>query len=146
MVTKPKQTAIRPRKSAAKPPPATKAGKLAPVEVPVETSKANAALKLKVLIDRVTEASGAKRKDVKTVVEATLIQLGQALARGEAMNLPRLGHLRVARKATEDVPSMTLKLRQGEPGKAKPKAAGKSADTSAEDADKEPLAEDSDQG
>jgi hypothetical protein len=93
----------------------------------VQASKANAAL---------------KRKDVKTVVEATLIQLGQALARGEAMNLPGLGHLRVARKATADTPSMTLKLRQGEPGKAKPKAAG----TSAEDEDKEPLAEDSDQG
>jgi nucleoid DNA-binding protein len=108
----------------------------------VQASKANAALKLKGLIDRVTEASGAKRKDVKTVVEATLIQLGQALARGEAMNLPGLGHLRVARKATADTPSMTLKLRQGEPGKAKPKAAG----TSAEDEDKEPLAEDSDQG
>lgn len=91
--------------------------------------KANAALKLKVLIDRVTEASGAKRQDVKPVVEATLIQLGEALARGEAMNLPGFGHLRVSRKATAETPSMTLKLRQSEPGK------GKSAKAEPEDDD-----------
>lgn len=146
MATKPTTTKTP---KIAKPVPARKAAEpqvVAVAEMPAEAAgaeaKATAALKLKVLIDRVTEASGAKRKDVKTIVEATLAQLGEALARGEAMNLPGLGHLRVARKATPETPTMTLKLRQGEPGKAKP------ADTSdSDDADeKEPLAADSDQG
>ena len=95
-------------------------------------------LRLKALVDGITETSGVKKKDVKTVVEAALAQIGAALARGATVNLPGLGHLRVARKATPDSPSMTLKLRQGEAGKAKGKAAP--AD------EKQPLAEDSDQG
>ncbi|MBI1170707.1 hypothetical protein GC209_04835 [bacterium] len=146
MATKP--TSAKTAKPASRPAGAKAARPKAqtPEEMPAEAAapaaKANAALKLKALIDRVTETSGAKRKDVKTVVEATLIQLGEALARGEAMNLPGLGHLRVARKATPEMPTMTLKLRQGEAGK------GKSGETddSASDDEKEPLAADSDQG
>lgn len=103
-----------------------------------EGKKADLSLRLKALVDGVTETSGVKKKDVKTVVEAALAQMGAALARGESVNLPGLGHMRVARKGTAESPSMTLKLRQGEGGKGK----GKSAVAD----DKETLAEDSEQG
>lgn len=145
MATKPSPKQTKTPKAAPKPALASKAAQPTPViedEMPAEEVKATAALKLKALIDRVTEASGAKRKDVKTIVEATLAQLGQALARGEAMNLPGLGHLRVARKGTAEAPTMTLKLRQSEPGKAKAADTGGSDDPD----EKQPLAAESDQG
>ena len=159
--TTPKTPASRPRKAAvraaAKPAaaktgpktpgaraaakPARKAAAKAEVMVdgtaPAE-AKTDLSLRLKALVDGVAETSGVKKKDVKTVVEAALAQIGAALARGANVNLPGLGHLRVARKGTAESPSMTLKLRQGEGGKGK----GKASDT----ADKEALAEDSDQG
>ena len=106
-------------------------------------AKRDLGLRLKALVDGVTETSGAKKKDVKTIVEAALAQIGAALARGETVNLPGLGHLRVARKGTAESPSMTLKLRQGEGGKGK---GSKTADTPADTLDKVALAEDSDQG
>ncbi|MGV8985374.1 MAG: HU family DNA-binding protein [Cypionkella sp.] len=100
-------------------------------------------LRMKALVDRVTDASGAKRKDVKTIVEAALIALGATLASGQSMNLPGLGHMRVAKKATPEVPAMTLKLRQGEAGKGK---SANAADAAVESDEKEALAEESDQG
>ena len=103
-----------------------------------KAAKTALSLRLKGLLDGVSETSGAKKKDVKTIVEAALVQIGAALARGESVNLPGLGHLRVARKGTAESPSMTLKLRQGDGSKGKGKSAA--AD------DKESLAEDSDQG
>lgn len=96
------------------------------------------ALKLKDMIDQVAQTSGVKKKDVKLVVEAALTLMGAALGRGEAMSLPGLGHLRVARQATAASPVMTIKLRQGEGGKGKAKSSV--AD------EKDTLAEDSDQG
>lgn len=124
--------------AAAKPKPAVSA------EAGAEAgaAKATVGLRLKALIDRVTEASGGKRKDVKTIVEAALVEMGAVLARGEPLSLPGLGHLRVARKATEASPVMTLKLRQGEPG-GKAKAADEDSDAMDE---KDTLAEGSDQG
>jgi DNA-binding protein HU-alpha len=82
-----------------------------------------AVLKLKDLIDQVTDVSGAKKKDVKTIVEVTLARLRATLGRGESLNLQGFGHLRVARKATPESPVMTLKLRQSELGKPKAEAA-----------------------
>lgn len=102
-------------------------------------AKDDGGLRLKTLIDGVVETSGAKRKDVKTIIEAALVQMGAALARGAGMSLPGLGHVRVAKKATAATPAMTLKLRQGD-GK------GKTAKTAADAEEKETLAEDSDQG
>ncbi len=101
-----------------------------------------AIFKLKDLIDEVTEGSGAKRQDVKAIVEVTLARLGAVLGRGESLNLQGFGHLRVARKATADSPVMTLKLRQGEAGKDRVKPSVKSAKKD----DTDTLAEDSDQG
>ena len=70
------------------------------------------------------------------MVEAALVQIGAALVCGETVNLPGLGHQRVARKGTPASLSMTLKLRQGGGSKVKPACAD----------DKEGLAEDSDRG
>jgi nucleoid DNA-binding protein len=100
--------------------------------------KDGAVLKLKALLERVTAASGARKKDVRAVVEATLTQLGETLKRGETLILPGLGHMRVVRKASGESQAMTLKLRQGGGGKRK--------DQSEAEDDKEGLADESDQG
>ncbi len=81
------------------------------------------ALKLKDLIDRVVEKSGAKKKDVKPVIDATLAVLGEALAAGEGLFVPPLGRLRVNRTkelATGDV--LILKLKRAGVEKTAPKA------------------------
>lgn len=71
-------------------------------------------LKIKTLIDRVSETSGAKKKDVKEIVEATLQALGDALSKGEDLNLPGFGRTRVAKTAERDGAShMTLKVKRG---------------------------------
>lgn len=52
------------------------------------------------LYDLVAERSGAKRRDVKPIVDAMLEVLGENLAAGRGMNLPPLGRVRINR--TED--------------------------------------------
>ncbi len=76
-------------------------------------------VKLKDLIDQVAETLGAKRQDVKPVVEATLARMGAALGRGDSLNLQGFGNLKVAKAATTENPVMRLKLRLTEGGKAK---------------------------
>lgn len=84
-----------------------------------ETDK-GAGLKLRELVSRVVDATGAKKKDAKTVVEATLVQLGEALAKGEELNLPGVGKVRVARSVDKDGRAMmTLKVRSPGAGKKK---------------------------
>jgi len=56
------------------------------------------ALKKKDLLERVMALSKAKKKDVKDVVETTLKVLGEALAKGEDLNLPPLGRAKVNRQ------------------------------------------------
>ena len=96
-------------------------------------AKAGAGLRLKELVDRVVATTGGKKKGVKEIVEATLLQMGEALKKGESLNLPALGKMRVARQGAEGGGAMTLKLRQGTVGGAKAKA------------EKEPLADGEDQ-
>lgn len=80
-------------------------------------------LKKKELVDRVTEAVGGKKKQVKEIVEATLAALGEALQKGEALNLPPFGRAKIARSKGEGrESSMTVKLRgAGEKIVPKPK-------------------------
>ena len=66
-------------------------------------------------------------------VEATLAQMGDALQKGESLNLPAFGKVRVARAGSEAGGAMTLKMRQGTGGAGKGKAA------------KEPIADAEDQ-
>lgn len=79
------------------------------------TAKVKApSLRIKGLVDRVVEATGGKKKGVKEIVEATLNALGEALSKGEDLNLPGLGRTRIARSAEKDGAShMTLKVRRG---------------------------------
>lgn len=87
-------------------------------------------LRIKGLVDRVVEATGGKKKAVKEVVEATLTALGDALSRGEELNLPGFGKTRIARSTEKDGAShMTLKVRRGPHKKRDPD-------------DNDPLAED----
>lgn len=77
-----------------------------------EKPDAAASLKKKQLVERVAEAIGGKKKDVKEIVEATLTILGEALQRGESLHLPPFGHAKVARSKGEGKESsMTVKLR-----------------------------------
>ncbi|WP_395540024.1 HU family DNA-binding protein [Neotabrizicola sp. sgz301269] len=71
-------------------------------------------LKIKDLVTRVTEATGGKRKDVKEMVEATLKVLGDAMAKGEDMNLPGFGRTRITRTTEKDgAAHLTMKVRRG---------------------------------
>jgi DNA-binding protein HU-alpha len=87
----------------------------APPDAPV-AAEAVPAVRFKDFLDRVVARSGAKRKDAKGVVEATLAVLGDALAKGEALNLPELGKARVNRQKGEGgVETMVVKLRRTAP-------------------------------
>ena len=126
MATKPTTSRAKTAKPEAAPAPAP----VAP-EVAGEEAKEGVTLKLKGLMERIGAKSDVRKRDLRAVVELTLAELGAALARGEGVNLPGLGHMRVARKA--DGGSMTLKLRPADPAKEKP--------AKGEDAAKEALAE-----
>ena len=70
-------------------------------------------LKKKELLSRVVAAlDGKKKGGVKEIVEATLATLGEALQKGESLNLPPLGKARVARTKGEGAEQqITLRLR-----------------------------------
>lgn len=87
--------------------------------------KSGGALKLRELVARVVEATGAKKKGARELVEATLVQLGEALAKGEELNLPGVGKVRVARSGDKEGRSvMVLKVRgAGAAKKKEPKEA-----------------------
>jgi DNA-binding protein HU-alpha len=88
----------------------------APEPAPAAEQAAAPTLRLKDLVDRVVERSGAKKKDAKPVVEATLAVLGEALGKGEGLNLPALGRARVNRqKETEGGGTMVVKFRRVAP-------------------------------
>jgi hypothetical protein len=72
-------------------------------------------MKLKDLIDSVATKTGGKKPEVKSVVEATLAALGEALATGKALVVPPLGKLRVVKN---NGPALTLKLRLADGAKA----------------------------
>ena len=83
---------------------------------PTDTAQDDA-LRKKDLIERVTEASGVKRKDAKAAMEATLAELGRAIAAGEELNLQGLGKLKVNRVQEQSNGTIYIcKLRQPKPG------------------------------
>jgi nucleoid DNA-binding protein len=108
----------------------------ATVPVPDTAEEAAPLFKKKQLVDRVHALSGGKKREVKDIVEATLAVIGEALASGESLVLPPLGKMTVNRQ--KDLASgevMIVKIRR--PG------SGKASDT---DADKDPLADDQEDG
>ena len=98
-------------------------------------AKAGTGLRMKELVDRVVAATGGKKKGVKEIVEATLLQMGEALKKGESLNLPAFGRVRVARQGAEGGGAMTLKLRQGGPSGGGAGGKAKEALAEAEDQD-----------
>lgn len=54
-------------------------------------------LRKKELIERVVARSGVKKKDAKPTIEAMLAVLGEALGKGEELNLHPLGKVKVNR-------------------------------------------------
>ncbi len=103
--------------SAAEPASKAEPEAAAAAEAPTATEDAAAkgpSLKIKDLVTRVAEATGGKRKDVKEMVEATLKVLGDAMAKGEDMNLPGFGRTRITRSAEKDgAAHLTMKVRRG---------------------------------
>jgi nucleoid DNA-binding protein len=84
-------------------------------------------LRTRDLVARVAEATGAKVKDVRGTVEATLAELGKALDQGQSLQVPPLGKLSVApRKGADDTRPIKLKLRRAADPKVK-KASKKEA-------------------
>ncbi|NSX55889.1 HU family DNA-binding protein [Parasulfitobacter algicola] len=49
-------------------------------------------------LNEVVEQSGIKKKDAKPVVETMLALLGDAIARGDELNLPPFGKLKINRE------------------------------------------------
>ena len=67
------------------------------------------------LLDEVAKRSGAKRKDVKPIVEAMLEVLGEALGEARDINLKPLGKIKVARtKQVANGRVINLRLRQSD--------------------------------
>lgn len=94
-------------------------GVVAPVDTGDETPDAvdeTPILKKTDLLDRIVERTGLKRRDAKTALDATLLELGHALAAGDELRLPPLGKLRVQReKVGANASVYTCKLRRPNP-------------------------------
>ena len=61
----------------------------------VEPNVSEPEMKKAELVNLIVERTGMKKKDVKPVVEATLGALGEAIARGQELNLQPLGRVKV---------------------------------------------------
>lgn len=64
-------------------------------------------------LDKAVDRSGVKRRDAKPAIEAALSELAEALLRGDELNLPPLGKIKVVKAKTlgEGAQALTLKLR-----------------------------------
>jgi len=70
-------------------------------------------LRKKELLARIAESSGLRPNKIKPVMEAVLREIGDALERGEALNVPPLGKLSVNRtKEGENANVIVAKLRR----------------------------------
>ncbi|GLK66005.1 HU family DNA-binding protein [Paracoccus kondratievae] len=75
-----------------------------------ETAKV---LQKRQLMTQVARRTGLRNSDVKTVVEATLAELGDAMALGMTLALPPLGRARVSRRNDSSGGEViTLRLRR----------------------------------
>ena len=78
-----------------------------------QAEQASSVLKMKDLIDKVVAATGAKKADARGIIEATLAAIGDALSKGNTLNLPPFGRAKVSRAAEAGSgKAMTVKLRR----------------------------------
>ena len=71
-------------------------------------------LKKKDLVEQIVVVTKAKPKDVKLIVDAMLTLVGEALAKGEGLNLPPLGRAKITRQKDLKLGEMiTLRLHRG---------------------------------
>ena len=96
--------------------PVAAAAKVAPVLVTTTApALATEEMRKEHLLDEVAKRSGAKRKDVKPIVEAMLEVLGEALGEARDINLKPLGKIKVARtKQVANGRVINLRLRQSD--------------------------------
>ena len=113
-----------PAKSGSKPAPKAKGAATAKATAKVsaaETAKTPAtpaakapAFKLKDLVSAVADSTGARKPDVRQMVEATLAALASALQSGADLAVPPLGRARIVKSESRNgAAMMTLKLRLG---------------------------------
>jgi predicted DNA-binding protein (UPF0251 family) len=82
-----------------------------PLNEPTEKVEA---LKLKQLVEAVAEKTDAKKKLVRDVIEAALVEMADALSKGHSLSLPGLGNMRVIKTQEKgDAKMMVLRLRVG---------------------------------
>ncbi len=102
-----KSSSTRPATSKATPAAPSKPD---PTEKPVAPQPM---LRRKELVARIVASTGMKPNQVKSVLDGVLAELGNALAAGEAVNVPPLGKLVVKRsKTVGDHDIMVCKLRR----------------------------------
>lgn len=115
------------------------------VEMTTETNdpKPEHSMNKRDLIDRVVAASGVKKKSAKPVVEAMLKELGDALARGDVLNLQPFGKANVKRhKELANADVIEVRLRRSKLAvQAAEDAAGEAAAPSDAIAETDPLAD-----
>ena len=98
----------------------TEAGEGAADSGASEKAPAGDLLRMKDFLARVTEANGGKRTGVRQIVELTLAQLGEALEKGEQVNLPPLGRAKVTRRDDSgEGASLMIRLRRTDPNAKK---------------------------
>lgn len=110
-----KKTAAPAQPVTKEPTPAAVSKTAGPTSAKLPDAATGNALKKKDLIDRVLVATGAKKKLVRDIVEATLVVLGDALSKGAMLNIPPFGKAKVSRP--QDAASgkaMTVKIRRGQ--------------------------------
>ncbi|MEY1555748.1 HU family DNA-binding protein [Yoonia sp. R2331] len=74
---------------------------------------AQQALKKPAFLDNAVARSGVKRRDAKPAIEAALNELREALLRGDELNLPPLGKIKVmkSKALSGGAEALTLKIR-----------------------------------
>lgn len=99
-----------------------------------EGAAAAAILKLKDLVAHVADVTGAKKPQVKTIIEAALAEIGRVLDKGEGLNLPPFGRLKVNRsRELGDGTLLSMKLKRGATGKGGKNTADEGLADSGED-------------
>ncbi len=91
----------------------TKEGDVAKnVTAEIETAAGNL-LRKKELIEAAVERAGVKKRDAKPAIEAALSILGESIAKGQGVNIPELGKIKVQNsKELEGVKVMNLRMRR----------------------------------